>query len=145
MIAPCPRPSTPYRQNGSLCSKALGDKPLFAHPSCRICPNTVDILLYQVSWPCVTPIFSWFKKENYETSLNQQRGERIRTDDPCEIKALGENRQYPCDSITENIVINQYLAKMAHFEEETSNRLFQTLEEWNEFLRKYAPFFKEVA
>ncbi|MEJ2755983.1 MAG: hypothetical protein P8104_09170 [Gammaproteobacteria bacterium] len=34
---------------------------------------------------------------------------------------------------------------MAHFEGETSNRLFQTLEEWNDFLKKYAPFFKEVA
>lgn len=34
---------------------------------------------------------------------------------------------------------------MAHIEGETSNRLFQTLEEWNEFLKKYAPFFKEVA
>lgn len=32
---------------------------------------------------------------------------------------------------------------MAHFEEETSNRLFQTLEKWDEFLKKYAPFFKE--
>jgi len=32
-----------------------------------------------------------------------------------------------------------------NFEGETSNRLFQTLEEWNEFLKKYAPFFKEVA
>jgi len=30
-------------------------------------------------------------------------------------------------------------------EGETSNRLFQTLEEWNEFLKKFAPFFKEVA
>lgn len=35
--------------------------------------------------------------------------------------------------------------EMAHFEGETSNRLFQTLEEWNDFLKKYAPFFKEVA
>tara|TARA_B110000858_G_C17809185_1_gene479957 strand:+ start:778 stop:900 length:123 start_codon:yes stop_codon:yes gene_type:complete len=34
---------------------------------------------------------------------------------------------------------------LAHLEGETSNRLFQTLEEWNEFLEKYAPFFKEVA
>jgi len=37
------------------------------------------------------------------------------------------------------------LKQMAHFGGETSNRLFQTLEEWNEFLKKYAPFFKEVA
>ncbi|WP_369157021.1 hypothetical protein [Candidatus Thiodiazotropha sp. LNASS1] len=37
------------------------------------------------------------------------------------------------------------LENMAHFEGETSNRLFQTLEEWDEFLKKYAPFFKEVA
>ncbi|MES9999183.1 MAG: hypothetical protein ABW125_07255, partial [Candidatus Thiodiazotropha lotti] len=35
--------------------------------------------------------------------------------------------------------------KMAHFEGETSNRLLETLEEWNEFLEKYAPYFKEVA
>jgi len=34
---------------------------------------------------------------------------------------------------------------MAHFEGETSNRLFQTLEEWNELLKQFAPFFKEVA
>ena len=34
---------------------------------------------------------------------------------------------------------------MARLEGETSNRLFQTLEEWNEFLKKFAPFFKEVA
>ncbi|MEW7986738.1 MAG: hypothetical protein AB2799_13175, partial [Candidatus Thiodiazotropha sp.] len=37
------------------------------------------------------------------------------------------------------------LENMAHFEGESSNRLFETLEEWNEFLRKYAPFFKEVS
>lgn len=34
---------------------------------------------------------------------------------------------------------------MARFEGETSNRLLETLEEWNEFLKKYAPYFKEVA
>ena len=34
---------------------------------------------------------------------------------------------------------------MAHFEGETSNRLFQTLEEWDDFLKQFAPFFKEVA
>jgi hypothetical protein len=43
-------------------------------------------------------------------------------------------------SITTNPLIY-----MAHFEGESSNLLFQTLEEWNEFLKKNVPFFKEVA
>ncbi|MEW8332582.1 MAG: hypothetical protein AB2692_16735, partial [Candidatus Thiodiazotropha sp.] len=34
---------------------------------------------------------------------------------------------------------------MARPDGETSNRILQTLEEWNKFLEKYTPFFKEVA
>jgi len=34
---------------------------------------------------------------------------------------------------------------MAHFEGESSNRLFDTLEEWDRFLKQFAPFFKEAA
>jgi hypothetical protein len=34
---------------------------------------------------------------------------------------------------------------MAHFEGETSNCLFDILEEWDRFLKHYAPFFKEAA
>jgi len=34
---------------------------------------------------------------------------------------------------------------MAHFEGETSNCLFDTLEEWDKFLKNYVPFFKEAA
>jgi hypothetical protein len=33
--------------------------------------------------------------------------------------------------------------KMAHLEGETSNRLFETLEEWNDYLTRYIPDFAE--
>lgn len=34
---------------------------------------------------------------------------------------------------------------MAHLEEETSNRLFETLEEWNTQLERLSPHFDEVS
>lgn len=34
---------------------------------------------------------------------------------------------------------------LARLEEETSNRLFETLEEWNDYLKRYVPAFKEPA
>ncbi len=34
---------------------------------------------------------------------------------------------------------------VVRLEEETSNRLFETLEEWNDYLKRYVPAFKEPA
>jgi hypothetical protein len=74
-----------------------------------------------------------------------ERLKRIRTNNPCKINRLKDSWQCANINITEIVVTYQYLTRMAHFEGETSNRLLETLEEWNEFLKKYAPFFKEVA
>ena len=146
MIAPSLHPATPYRQNGSLFSKAPEEKPLFPHRSCRICQDAPCILQYQVPFQSsILGVANSFIREKYKISPQPQRAGRIRTNNSSEINEFRERRLYTNVGITKNTIIYQYLAKMAHFEGESSNRLFETLEEWNEFLRKYAPFFKEVS